>query len=194
MFRLSPKFFLLPAMAYTCSSGCLLTCILFKYPTEFVSQGFVCGWLCECLESCYCHIESFCGLNQIPHLLCDFFPSCSSVSSTEIISSISSGFNIVDNMSFLPLQCTSLSPPWRHDPQKSNTRLSPDGPLSSLLSFSTMNWLPSFLLFKHKILHGSEQGVWVLHSDDPHVESPNLQPEEQRCQGNFKGGKVRIYS
>lgn len=73
-------------------------------------------------------VSLFCGRSQLISSVT--FAILLYVSVTEIVSSISSGSNIVSSMSFLPLQSTSSLPPWRHDRQKSNTRLSTDGPLS----------------------------------------------------------------
>lgn len=52
VFGLSPECSLLPSMTYNCWSGCLLTCTLPTYSIGPVSQCFLCGWLCACLESC----------------------------------------------------------------------------------------------------------------------------------------------
>ncbi|XP_069409816.1 olfactory receptor 5P1-like [Ovis canadensis] len=109
--------FLLAAMAY---DRYVAICLPLLYSTHMFPRVCVLlvgvSYLGGCVNawtfaSCLLTL-SFCGLNQVDHFFCDFSPllklSCSDVSTTEIIPSISSGSIIVVTVSVIALSYTCI--------------------------------------------------------------------------------------
>ena len=192
--------FLLAAMAY---DRYVAICLPLLYSTRMSPRvcvlllgasyvgGCVNAWT---FTSCLLTLP-FCRPNHINDFFCDFSPllklSCSDVSTVEIIPSISSGSIIVVTVSVITLSYICILSTILKMRSTEGRRKAFSTCTAHLTAVTLYYGTITFIYVMPKSSYSSDQNksaVCILHSGDPHAETPHLQSEEQRRKGGPEKG------